>query len=529
MTRLPAWGMLGAASVASAALTSQDAFRAHCSQFAHQIDIPNVKVNMAEFVPGGTNLSLPDNAASCNAPYQVVSVDVCRVAMAVSTSNSSEITLEAWFPRDYQGRFLSTGNGGLSGCIQYYDLAYTAQLGFATVGANNGHNGTSGEPFLNHPEVLEDFVYRSLHTGVVVGKELTQRFYEEGFKKTYYLGCSTGGRQGWKSIQKYPNDFDGVVAGAPAFNMIGLFSWSAHFYPILGPKGSDTYLSPAEWKVVHEEILRQCDTLDGAKDGIIEDTDLCQPILSPLICAPGAKNKTSCLSATQVHAAQQVFAPLYGLNGTLLYPRMQPGSEELAAPIMYNGQPFQYSTDWWKYVVYNDSSWQGENWTIRDAAVAMAQNPYNIQTWDGDVSPFKKSGGRVLHYHGTQDQLISSDNSKWYYARVAETMGLPPSSLDEFYRFFPISGMGHCGGGDGAYGIGQGLSTYAGTDPEDNVLMAMVRWVEDGVAPETVRGAKFANGPGSAIEYRRKHCRYPRHNVFVGPGNYTDENAWRCV
>ncbi|EPS33808.1 hypothetical protein PDE_08770 [Penicillium oxalicum 114-2] len=526
MTRLSPWGMFGAVS---AALASQDAFQTRCSDFAHHIDLPNVSVHFAEYVAGGTNLSLPENAASCAAPYQAVSVDVCRVAMTVSTSNSSEISLEAWFPRDYKGRFLSTGNGGLSGCIQYYDLAYTAQLGFATVGANNGHNGTSGAPFLNHPDVLEDFVHRSVHTGVVIGKELTKQFYKEGYSKSYYLGCSTGGRQGFKSIQKYPDDFDGVVAGAPAINMIGLFSWSAHFYTILGPQGSDTYLSPAEWKVVHEEILRQCDTLDGAKDGIIEDTDLCQPILTTLICAPGSKNKTPCLSASQVRAAQQVFAPVYGLNGTRLYPRMQPGSEEFAAPIIYNGQPFPYSTDWLKYVVYNDSSWEGKDWTMQDAAVAMAQNPFNIQTWEGDISPFKKAGGKVLHYHGMQDQLISSDDSKWYYAHVANTMGLPPSSLDEFYRFFPISGMAHCGGGDGAYGIGQGLRTYAGTDPQDNVLMAMVQWVEEGKAPETLRGAKFVNGPGSEVEYRRRHCRYPKRNVFVGPGHYTDENAWKCV
>ncbi|KAJ5168592.1 uncharacterized protein N7482_004186 [Penicillium canariense] len=526
MTRLYTFSLLG---LASTAIAGQDAFQTKCSQFADKINLPNVKVNFAEYVQGGTNLSLPDNAASCSASYQAVSVDLCRVAMAISTSNSSQITLEAWFPREYKGRFLSTGNGGLSGCIQYYDLAYTAQLGFATVGANNGHNGTSGEPFYHHPEVLRDFAYRSVHTGVVIGKELTKKFYEEGFNKSYYLGCSTGGRQGWKSIQKYPNDFDGVVAGAPAINFINLLSWSAHFFPITGSPSSDTYLSTAEWKVVHEEIIRQCDAIDGAKDGIIEDPDLCHPIMETLICAPSAKNTSSCLSRAQVHTVQQVLSPLNGLNGTQLYPRMQPGSEILTAPIMYNGQPFKYSNDWWKYVVYENPSWSGENWTVKDAAAALAQNPYNIQTWEGDLSLFQKSGGKVLHYHGLQDQLISSEDSKWYYSHVAETMNLPPTSLDEFYRFFTISGMGHCGGGDGAYGIGQGLSTYAGSDPDDNVLMAMVKWVEQGVAPEAVRGTRFVDGPGSKAEYRRKHCRYPRRNVFNGPGNYTDENAWECV
>ncbi|KAE8151386.1 putative feruloyl esterase B-2 [Aspergillus avenaceus] len=512
----------------SAVLASQNPFQDKCSGFADKIHLPNVKVNFVDYVPGGTNLSLADSPTSCGETSQSVTADVCRVAMAVATSNNSEITLEAWFPRNYTGRFLSTGNGGLSGCIQYYDMAYTSSLGFATVGANNGHNGTSGEPFYRHPEVVEDFVHRSVHTGVVIGKQLTKMFYDEGFDKSYYLGCSTGGRQGFKSVQKYPNDFDGVVAGAPAFNMINLMSWSAHFYPITGPPSSDTYLSPAMWKVVHEEILRQCDEIDGAKDGIIEDPSLCYPIPEAIICKPG-QNSTSCLSGKQANTVRQVLSPLYGVNGTLLYPRMQPGSEVSAAPIMYSGQPFAYSADWYRYVVYSNPDWDATTFSVRDAAVALKQNPYDLQTWDADISPFRKAGGKVLTYHGLQDELISSENSKLYYARVAETMGLPPKELDDFYRFFQISGMAHCGDGDGAYGIGNQLESLNDVNPDNNVLMAMVRWVEKGIPPETIRGAKFTDGPGSAVEYTRKHCRYPRRNVYKGPGNYTDENAWQCV
>jgi feruloyl esterase len=412
--------------------------------------------------------------------------------------------------------------------IQYYDVAYGAGLGFATVGANNGHNGTSGEPFYHHPEVLEDFAYRSLHTGVVVGKELANRFYDEGYNKSYYLGCSTGGRQGFKSVQKFPNDFDGVVAGAPAINFVNLLSWSAHFYPITGPPESETYLSLQNWTTVHKEILRQCDEIDHAKDGIIEDPSLCDPALETIICKPGGMS--DCITGTQARTVRQILSPLYGLNSSeLLYPRMQPGSETRAAPIMYNGEPFQYSKDWYRYVVYDDPTWPATSWTVHDAAVALAQNPFNIQTWDADLASFRETGGKVLTYHGLQDQLISSANSKLYYARVAESMGLPPAELDDFYRFFQISGMAHCGGGDGAYGIGSGYGTFNGVDPQDNVLMAMVQWVEQGIPPETVRGAKFVDGPGSKVQYTRRHCRYPRRNVYTGPGEYTDEDAWECV
>ena len=191
----------------------------------------DVTVNFAHYVPAGTNLTLEqdDNLATCDRPSQVVPVDLCRVAMLVRTSNISNITLEAWLPTNWTGRFLSTGNGGVSGCIQYEDIAYATSFGFATVGANNGHNGTRGVAFYQNSEIVADFAYRSLHTGVVVGKEITEAYYQRNYSKSYYLGCSTGGRQGFKSAQKFPEDFDGIVAGAPALAFNNLSSWSGHF------------------------------------------------------------------------------------------------------------------------------------------------------------------------------------------------------------------------------------------------------------------------------------------------------------
>jgi feruloyl esterase len=178
------------------------------------------------------------------------------------------MVLEAWLPQNWTGRFLSTGNGGLSGCVQYFDLAYTAGLGFASVGTNSGHNGTSGKPFLNAPGVIEDFAYRAAHTGVVLGKQITQMFYEQNYTKSYFLGCSTGGRQGMKSAQMFPSDFDGIVAGAPAIDFINLTSWRLWLQVITGfDNASSAFVPQRLWSVVHTEILRQCDGLDGAIDG----------------------------------------------------------------------------------------------------------------------------------------------------------------------------------------------------------------------------------------------------------------------
>ena len=168
--------------------------------------------------------------------------------------------------------------------------------------------------------------------------------------------------------------------------------------------------------------------------------------------------------------------------------------------IFYNGQPFPYSEDWFRYVVYNDPTWDGASLTIQDAANAEVQNPSDISTWKGDLSGFQKKGGKILHYHGLIDSIISSENSPRYYNHVSNTMGLPSSDLDEFYRFFRVAGMDHCSGGVGAWGIGNSAEVLNGTEqtPQNNVLLRIVDWVENGNAPETLTGYKYINVSASA-------------------------------
>ncbi|KAJ2904929.1 tannase and feruloyl esterase [Zalerion maritima] len=503
-----------------------------CSSLSSTLSLPNTAtVWFTEYLPQGTNLTLPDNNVTCGRASQVIPVDLCRVALSVSTSTSSEISLEVWLPAPslWTGRFLSTGNGGLSGCIQYEDIAYAASFGFASVGANNGHNGTSGEPFLDSPEVVADFAYRSVHTGAVVGKEVSRQFYGREHDKSYYIGCSTGGRQGFKSAQDFPGDFDGIVAGAPAIAFGNLSSWSGHFYPVTGADadGNEAWVPPELWAAVHQDVLAQCDGLDGAEDGILEDPELCGYTPENLVCASGAAG--ACLTGAQAETVAKVFEDLRGEDGSLVYPRMQPGSEILASYVYYSGMPFVYAADWYRYVVYNDPSWDPASLSVGDYTAASSLDPYGISTWKGDLSPFSSRGGKILHYHGLMDAIISSSNSPRYYNHVAGAMGLTSEELDEFYRFFRISGMGHCGGGDGAYAVGNTAAGYWTDDEDGNMLMAMVRWVEEGVAPEWVEGAKL--GDDGSVEWRRRHCKYPKRNVFVGGegGDSEDPDLWECV
>ncbi|RYP12948.1 hypothetical protein DL767_010974 [Monosporascus sp. MG133] len=502
-------------------------FQRQCRGLAHSLDISGARDVFSEFVPSGTVVELPVRDPSCNRTSQEVTVNLCRVGMSVSTSERSGIYMEAWLPEHWSGRFLHTGNGGLGGCIMYEDIEYAASFGFASVGTNNGHDGMYGDAFLHNPDVVADYAYRAVHTGVVVGKDITGSFYGTPHTKSYFLSCSAGGRSGFKEAQDFPEDFDGIIAGAPAINFNNITSWSCSFLPTTGPVDSPTFVPMDMWPIIHDDILAQCDEIDGLRDGILESPDLCDYTPDGLICAEG--QTTGCLTPTQAETVRTIYSPLLGEDGSLTYPRMQPGSEDTEAPAAYYyGVPF-IEYDWFRYVVFNDSNWDPFSLAPPDYTFIHNQNPFDVETWKGDLSGFKERGGKMLTYHGLKDGIITSEISPLYYEHVSETMGLSPSEMDDFYRLFRISGMAHCEGGPGAAFIGNTRRNMATEDPDENVLWSMVRWVEQGIAPDTITGTAYVNGSKSAgVAFKRKHCRWPFRNVYQG-GDPDLEDSWGCV
>ncbi|KAH7322529.1 tannase and feruloyl esterase [Stachybotrys elegans] len=502
---------------------SSDYLASRCAGLLSHLSIPSTDVWTSELIPANTNILFPENSPDCELPSAQVDVELCRVTMRVVTSTSppGEVSLEAWLPTDWNGRLLEIANGGLGGCIFYHDLAYGASQGFATIGTNGGKNGTSGLPFLQNEAVLEDFAYRSIHTGAVVGKQVTASFYGRSHTTAYMMGCSTGGRQAFKEAQDFPEDFDGILAGAPAISMNSLASWCASFYTHTGPPGSPTFLSPAQWDLVMNDVLRQCDALDGIVDGFIEDPDLCSYRPENLLCSKSDPSK-DCLTSAQVGTVNAFFSDLYGSDGRLIYPRLQPGAD----PHPYgSGSPYDISVDWFRYVVYNNTEWE-PIFGLADYEAAIALNPFNVQTWEGDLSGAKEAGTRILHYHGLTDDVISSEISQRYYNYVSRTMGLTSDELDEFYRYFRISGLHHCRGGDGAARIGNYLVNSDGFEPENNVLWALVKWVEEGIGPEHVRGSGVREDNSTVV---RHHCKYPLRNMYVGEGDPDKPESWKCV
>ncbi|KAF7336911.1 Carboxylic ester hydrolase [Mycena venus] len=480
--------------------------QAKCLALKSSLNLQNTTILDVAYVAANSTLK---PLGPCVQADVHVNVPLCRVEFSTQTSATSAIRAEAWLPDEWYGRFLGIGNGGLGGCIYYDHLDYGSAMHFATVGSNNGHDGYAGLPFLGNEEVLNDFAFRSIHIEAVIGKQIVQAYYGRPHEKAYYLGCSTGGRQGMQTALKYPEDFDGILAGAPATNFNRLLHWMGMMARTVGAPNytsSPSFIPPELWKLVAAEVLSQCDTLDGLRDGIITEPDVCNFRPEVLLCHSDSIKK--CLSAPQVDALRKIYAPLYD-EGKLLYPRSDPGSEGIHLGGETFSGPFpQITEEWFKYAVLNVTEFDFSEYGPKEGRLMDEVNPGGIATFEGDMSAFRDRGGKFLTYHGRVDSIIPSGNSKRVYDLVAHTLGMP--SLDEFYRLFLVPGMAHCLGGPGASAFGQLVgSTNARNESSHNVLLALVEWVEAGRAPETITGIAE-----DGVE--RVHCRYPMRSVWDG-------------
>lgn len=372
-----------------------------------------------------------------------------------------------------------------------------------------------------------------LHTSAVVSKNLTTNFYGAHLGKSYYMGCSLGGRQGIKAAEMFPEEFDGILAGAPAVDFNNVYSWRASFFPTTGASSDYNFISASTWNsTIHDEVLRQCDGIDGVMDGIIEDPTLCRFQPDALLCQGG--NSTNCLNSTQVTIVKKVYSDYLWPNGSLAFPGMQPGSEILAATGLYSGKPYAPSYDWLRFVVLEDPEWDPSTYSIDDALVSDEKNPATIRTWPSTLAAFEDVGGKILTFHGMQDQQITSPNSNRFFEHLASGMGYTPEQMDNFYRYFRVPGMFHCNAGPGAWVLGQGGNAPAlgiPFDAEHNLLAALVDWVEQGAAPEVVLGTKFVNDDvGQGVAYTHRHCRWPLRSTYLGGGlDPLDANSWDCL
>jgi feruloyl esterase len=487
-------------------LFATTAFAATCESLK-SLSLENATITSAETVAAG-QFSPPatgrGGGQQNNAFKQLPAF--CRVAATLKPSSDSDIKIEVWLPAsNWNMKYQAVGNGGWAGVISYPAMAEALARGYATSSTDTGHVGGSGSFALGHQEKLIDFGYRSEHEMTVKSKAIIKALSGNAPQFSYWNGCSTGGRQGLKEAQMFPDDFDGIIAGAPA-NRTALSLWIAA--AVL--KDRESYIPASKYPMIHQAVLSACDGLDGVKDGLLEDPRACK--FDPKVLQCKAGDEPSCLTAPQVKAAQQIYSPAKNpRTGQELFPSLVPGTE-LAWGVQAAGpDPSANIFDHFKYVVYKDPNWDWRTFDF-DKGIERSELPDNnvMNATDPNLKRFFAHNGKLLIYHGWSDTNVSPLNTIKYYDQVLHTMGGAAKTSNNI-RLFLEPGMGHCNGGEGP-------NTF-------DKVGALEKWVEKGIAPDQFVASHSTNGQ---VDRTRPLCPYPQKAQYKGSGSIDDAMNFVC-
>ena len=462
--------------------------------------MPNTTITSAETVPAGA--FTPPGAGAAGAQGFSNLPAFCRVTATLRPSTDSDIKLEVWLPASgWNGKFQAVGNGAWAGSISYPALREALRRGYATSSTDTGHTGGGGSFALGHPEKLIDYAYRSEHEMAVKAKAIIAAFYGEGPRLSYWNGCSAGGKQALKEAQRFPEDFNGIIAGAPASDWTGRAAQSLRVAQAVH-KDEVSYIPPGKYPVIRNAVLEACDALDGVKDGVLENPARCKFDPKVLECPSG--DGPACLTAPQVEAARQIYTSTTNPATKREITGLQPGSE-LGWATWGGPQPFGTSMDHFRYVVYKDPNWDYASFNFdRDIALAERMDDGLVNTLDPNLKPFFDRGGKLIQYHGWADPQISPGSSVNYYKSVVDKLG-GAGKVQSSYRLFMVPGMAHCGGGEGP-------NTF-------DMVTALEQWVENGKAPEQIIATRVRDGKPDRT---RPLCSYPQVATYKGTGS-TDE------
>ncbi len=434
----------------------------------------------------------------------------CRVLATLTPSPDSDIKIEVWLPASgWNGKFEGVGNGGWSGNIAYESLAAQLARGYATASTDTGHRGPRAQFALGHPQKLTDFAYRAVHEMTVAAKAIVAEYYGSGPRLSYWNGCSSGGKQGLKEAQKYPLDYDGIVAGAPANYWTHLLIesiWVAQ--ATLKDPGSR--IPPEKLGVLARASMAACDAIDGVKDGVIDDPTRCHFDPASIECA--GEDAPTCLTKAQAVAARKIYGPSRNpRTGATIFPGLEPGSESGWRTLAGGPEPFTIADDYFKYVVFKDLSWDFRTFDFdKDLALTDRADGGLINATDPDMKTFFGRGGKIVMYHGWADQLIAPRSSIDYLKRVQAAMGGAARARSSI-RLFMVPGMAHCGGGPGP-------TTF-------DALGAVEQWVEQKHAPDVLPAAHETDGK---VARTRPLCPYPQVAAYKGTGSTDEAQNFVC-
>lgn len=503
-----------------------------------------------------TSLSLPHTTITLAQSYAkgdtvsgavVAPAGLCRVAGTVKPGANSNIHFEVWIPTDgsWNGKYQQIGNGGFAGAINRAGIANGVSRGYATAGTDDGTSGPPpGAPaFIGNTDVLFDYGFRAIKATTDDSKAVIEALTGMEPRFSYFVGCSDGGREALKEAQQFPEDFDGIIVGSPVNDQVGEFGSSYLFdnqVILNGPQTNgvpDAYIPPAKLGILTTAALAQCAGKDGglASDGFLNDPRQCFFDPGAVQCKAG-QDPATCLTAAQVTAARKIYFGPHDRRGRLLFPGYEPGGESIAG-------------DWQTWITGNSPAVHGLQFVLgigfgcdvmqnlascdylsidvvqQDETARKTLQPI-LSSVDPDLRRFRNHGGKMIQYAGWNDTAIAPENGLNYYRKVLRTMD--DDDVREFYRVFMVPGMAHCAGGAGPNAFGNGVNAPV-IDARHDLLKALERWVEGGVAPATIVGTHYTNNnPAQGVQFQRPLCPYPQRSEYAG-GDPSQAGSFRCV
>jgi len=498
-----------------------------------KLALPDVVVESATGVGAG-DFQLPSGAAAKVPAF-------CRVVGLVKP----ELKFELWLPAQWNRKYIAVGNGGMAGSIPFPAMVDPLNRGYAVGSTDTGHTSSNddGTWALGHLDRLINYAYRGIHLMAQADKGIVQAFYGVGPTHSYFNGCSFGGKQALTEVQRYPKDFDGVIAGDPANNFTRHYI-GGHLFDALAMDG-DGYIPAAKVPLIGNAVNAACDALDGVKDGVLSDPRRCHFDPASLQCKNG--DAADCLTAAQVAAIRKIWTGLKDADGQQIYPGLMPGGEAdpggwvryLSGTGPGKGRHAALTNAFFRYMVFENPEWDYHSFrytTVKgfdnDMEVTEEKVGAMFNATDPDLRPFRANGGKLIQYHGWSDPDIPPTNSINYYESVvaalngdaisdagsaggASSSGTRSGGLRdtrEFYRLFMVPGMQHCTGGPGT--------------SQFDMLTALEQWSEQKKAPEQIQAAHVTNGK---VDRTRPLCAYPQEAKYMGSGSTDDAANFTCA
>ncbi len=492
------------------------------------LKLPDTTITMAQRVTSGDV-----EGSGIDTPIHELPA-FCRVAGVLRPTSDSEIKFEVWIPeKDWNGRFLGVGNGGFAGSIYYRQLGGNLQRGYATAGSDAGHAAEAEDASwaFGHPEKVKDFGWRAVHLTTERAKDIVAAYYGKPAAKAYFDSCSDGGREALMEAQRFPEDYDGILAGAPANNWVHMLSSGVDVArEVRGDPHA--YISSLKLPAIQRATLAVCDAHDGVKDGIISDPAKCHFDPQELSCK--GEESIECLTQLQVNSLKKLYQGGVDSQGKSIFPGFVLGDETSWRNWIIGQGPGAaygdgYVRNYFRYMVSGDPKWNvltaNVDESLKQAAAATGAE---LDATNPDLSKFVARGGKLIVYHGWNDPAISPWNSIRYFESVQKEMGA--AKVSSFARLYMVPGMEHCAGGPGPSSFGQfGMSTSGPS--KYGIFDSLVDWVEKSMPPESVVATKYTPGANgeNKVAMTRPLCPYPQVAKYKGTGDTNDAASFSCV